>query len=444
MADMTFDLMAKIAPTETLRTLIYSALERDRWIGGIPMTPWGAGGQSKTYKQIKTLPTADWAASADSYTASTQDYDDLEVFLKILYVEGALENLPNATMNEVLNQRDSYIRGMFLSFGNEYRDGNLNGASVTEAVGATAVTKGIDGFVPGPRLRADLALLSVTGLVVLDFDDTADTIRAQFPGETGYGATVSTAANLTSVPIYGQNPTNWAYLTMDVSDSEGGGDWTTTDAATGVVLTTSKKIDGLGTLVNPLYNYWGNIQATGPSTNGDALSIDALRWLIQQVSVLGPKSQMAIIMNPRTYRSSADLIDTNARISEFMGVALAEDTFGFDGVPIFTSPSVGTAETVGSTTDATSVYCAFFDRAQGYHVYFARATEVRTLAETAADVRGAITPMDTEQAYQIPVAFRSLGERQAGAPAEMLRLDMYLAGALMNQQAAARIRGITD
>lgn len=120
----------------------------------------------------------------------------------------------------------------------------------------------------------------------------------------------------------------------------------------------AKEFNGLKKLVTVAQT----ISPTGG--NGDAIAFKTLDTLLSKVKVGG---QLGFIMNSRTLISFNVLVRAlggfNGEQIQLPGVTGTLP--GYRGVPILANDWVGLDETVGGTTDATSIYLVAFDENEG-------------------------------------------------------------------------------
>jgi hypothetical protein len=444
---------------ETLQgDVVYAAKNWDPLLAYMPLTDWMGDGDVLTYNAVSALPTAATAAlDATSYSNSKSTYIKRTAVLKNLYTQGDLALAAriaahNKDHNQVANLELNHSRAIAREL---LRQVSVE-SSLDVAIGATATTKGIDGVEVSPQMN----ITEASGILYFDFDDTPDTLRVSSDGGSNYGPKVTCDQDLERQPMYDANG-DWVKVTFDISDSAGGGNWTTSNAATGVTVSTATDTDGFATLVDPSQMIWGDGTAVGSSSaytasdyfgsaNGDSMSLKTFDRLIDLVpwAPLRP-NRCGFIMPPRTAITSKHLLavggggsaGAGATVEEWMGQRLAKPMLGYAGIPIFSNPNIPKALTPGTTTDATTVYLVYFDVSEGFHAQYANAAGVALPTAKAESSVRSDAEIGSEQS--LPFYARWLQESE-DAPYNVFRIDGYFSGICRNDQSIAAAQGITD
>jgi hypothetical protein len=435
MAILTFAEASKLSPDKLYEKVLYGAVAEDAILANMNLE-FHTGNEFDFY-QTTTLPTSSWRIETDTMTSTAPTRVKRRVAMKNVYTQAQVPPYNVTALSNVINQQAELVRDMSRSFGAAVRACVTKDSEYSVAIGATATTKGIDKFIPCP------GLMDTPGLVYLDFDDTADTIAMSTDGTT-YGTAVSTTADLDTVPLYdgvaGRTHLH-AWVTMDVSDSEGGGDWATTNAATGVTLSSSKKANGLTQWCDPAQVIWGTLGVPGagvaPTSTGDALAYKQLDALLDLV----PGAD-CFVMPKRTRRSLKALLQASNQYETtdvFMGRKLARKVLAYESLPVWVTdvPLTGTIGVgAGTLTTGTSVFALKFarnDRDDGF--------AIRYHSQGGPSVR--VNDWGEETSQPVPGYFRDVGEMET-LPDHIFRLDGYFAPVLRNTQAMAECRGIKD
>lgn len=431
MAILTFAEAAKLSQSKIYQKILYGAIAEDPMLAQMSLEY--SANKDEVYFQTFTLPTSAWRIETDAMTSTAPVDRSFTVSLKNVYTQMQVPPFNETSLSDVFNQRAENVKKMSRSYGDKIRSATGASSSVTTAIGATATTKGIDGVKPSARMPA--------GLAYLTFDDTADTIAFSTDGVT-YGTAVSTTADLHQVPLYdGVDPTLFILLTMDVSDSEGSGDWTTTNAATGVTFASSKEPDGLYYWCWGEQRTWGTLTDT-PTATGDALSFEQMDWLADQVP--GDEENLAYVMPQRTRRSFKALMRAAGGIETvdtFMGRKLHRKVLGYENKPIWVNNNIPLTEAAGVGASGTGLTCTSV-----YLVRFAANPQDDGFALKYHTVGGPtvrVTDWNEEKQMPVPAYFRDIGEMET-LPDHILRMDGYFAGVLRNTQAMAEVHGIKD
>jgi hypothetical protein len=431
MAIFTWAEAVKASQDHFIGQLLYASMEDDPLFPLLPMK-WWPGGKTVQWNQITSLPTATWRDATDSMSSTAGASIQRYTRLKEVYVQ---EQVPPRHINPLSDQYSQLARiqnDMALSFGQGVRDAVLAGERMTVAIGGTAASNGIDGVEIGPGHNT-------AGVGYLKFDDTADTIQYKAPGSSSYGATVSTSSDLHSVAVYdGDDTSLYILLTMDVSDSEGGGDWTTTNAATGITLTDAKKPDGLLSFVHPDNRTWGTL-SDSPTAAGDGASLKQLDWLLDQVP--GNRNDLLILTHKRTRRTLKHLLaGSSDTVDDWRGTKLARPMLAYEGVPIYAHSSMPINRTpgVGGTISTAGVIAlvklARDEEDGGFSTYFWNEGGSNYQVEDRGVKTGPVG---------VPGYYRDKGEME-DYPDHLLRLTGCFAPILKNTQCAALVDGIND
>jgi hypothetical protein len=438
MAIMTFALASKLSRDYVDRALHYCAVEEDDIMKVFPLVFWPQG-TSATYKQLKTLPTSAWRIETDAITSTQADYDTWQIYLKGLATQMQVPLANMQPLSDLFNQRQANMEAMAISMGKEFRTTLADGCSVTATVGAN-IQAGAKGWV-----RVKMGPNAQVGLWHVEFDDApTNRIRIKAPNDTNFGAWQVTAGDLDEVALYSEDTTQYLWVVFDESDSEAGGDYTTTSLgganADGILVASSKEPDGLTTLIHPTMRTWGNLTAS-PNAAGHALALSQLDWLLDQVP--GPKSEMLFMMPKRTRRSYKALILAAGAleyVDTWMGMKLDRRVLSYEGVPIWVSdhiPQNQTAGLAGTATTCTSVHLVRVNPSQGFSCFYWNAgpPAVRVLDN------GAYVPVP------LPFYNRIVNGENAEMetlPDQLFRMDTFAAPFMNGFQCHAEVCGINN
>jgi len=438
--------------------VVYEAVHHNPLLAKIPILPWQGDGDTYTYAIMTATPTAEMTDIDGSSLSSTKaTFGQATAYLRNLVSQGELSLF--ARSRAITRHKDAkqqhmiaHSRALVRKLLNQFVAGQRQSVSI----GATAASKGVDGFVAQARSSVSQS----SGIVYLKFTDANDTLELSTDGGASYGPAVTCDQDLVNQPIYDADGQEFR-ITFDVSDSAGGGDWTTSDAATGVTVSSSYNMDGLISLVHGEQMIWGNGSAVGstsaytasdyaPSANGDALTLKTLDRLINLVpwAKISP-NRCAFIMPQRTVITLKHLLGVGgggtagagASVDEWMGTKLSTPMLGYSGIPVLENPDVAADIGVGSTTDATTIYLAYMDPDNGLHAQW---TNEQTVALPTADATGRIAS-DADLGSTIPLPFyaRWLAESES-KEANIFRVSGKWSLLLRNKQALAAVQGITD
>lgn len=434
MAIVTFSIAAKLAPDVLDQRIHYAAMEQDSIMSAFPLEFW-EGGKSASYIQLTTLPTPAWRDETDVITPSAADYATWTVYLKNLAGDNQIPIANQGGMSGHINQKAAHVYAHAIAICKELRKTITDGSSVTTTVGSNVVAKGWDLVRPGPNMTL--------GNMDVEFDDTADKIRVREPGATSFGPWSATiTADLDEVVLYCADTTKYVYVSFDFSDSDGGGNYTSTtlggNPSDYIVFASSKKPDGLASFCHPTQRIWANL-TTDPADAGTALSTDMFDWLIDKVP--GDKGNLVFLMPLRTRRSFKSLMGTSALdyVDTWMGQRLARKTLSFEGIPIWACDSIpqNVASGIDDATSAscTSLFLARVDPTDGLGCFYYNGGP-QTLVDPG-NFGG--TPGNAP----CPIYYRELGE-QSNVPDYKDRMDTNIAPYLKNYQALAEVIGVNN
>jgi hypothetical protein len=438
---MAVQTLASIAQTlgeSRMGSVVYASYVEDPIYAHVPLQRWQGDGSTLTYDLVASLPTASETALYGAYTETAPTYATQTATLSNIYSQVFMSTAARgAGHNKWRNQFALNVTQMGRACGAQLRARLMNGQRRGVSIGATATTKGVDGFLPNPQSTAELFWL--------DFNDTGDVIKLSSDQGTSYGATITLgASDWEWQPITDGDGLDHLLL-FDVSDSAGGGNWTTSNAATGITVTAQNQIDGINALCHPDQRIWGNRNAiTGePTTNGDALSFSGMDALLDLIP-FGVRSKLAFFMAPRTRIAYKALYGTAAypTVDDWMGTKLSRPQLSYEGVPVIANPSITLTGTVGTTTTATTVYLVYFDTETGYHLQYDNASG-RGIEGVSKQSSSMSTDEGVGSEKAMPWFFRVLPESETG-PYNPLRIDGWWAGVCKNQQAIAGMQGITS
>lgn len=419
MAAYTFDDIALNTPELMHRAVINALREHSDFLNLLDWRFWGTG-RYVQYTRMITEPDAQVYDDDDTINETASTRKEFQAYLKRYGIQFAIENFQSGTMQDAeMNGILDAARGL----GKDIRTDFLTAESMAETIGATAGTAGVDDIIPCPHMPA--------GLGYLDFDDTADTIRFKAPGDADYGTAVDCSLNLSSAHdyLYSENKNYWVRITFDFSDSDGSGDWTTTNAATGVTFATTKKVDGLITQVEPSQRVYGTLSATTPTANGDTVDLDQLDWLIR--NCYGPNP---VILTPGimvdAYRQKIGTLGGTTP-DHFAGRSLSGAVVPYRNSLIVPEDNITRTETVGTTTNCTSAICVSMG-GDGLHAYFGNPGGPTTSLRDDSTGPGNVP---------VPVYVRRLAEK-IDKDQMSTRMTMFATMVLGNPQYISEIHGL--
>ena len=423
MTAYTMDQIAKFTPELLHQAVINTLLENSPILRTVPMQFWGVEGKYAKYTQTWTLPASQQYDDGDTINETVATRYEVEAYIKRYANQFAIENFQRGSMS---NAAATSLADGSRSVGNLIRDDLITGVNTTVAIGTGSATKGVDGVIPGPRTRA--------GVGSLKFNDTGDLLQYAAPGDSDYGTAVAVAADLNSNHHFlrSNNKTWWIMITFDISDSATAGDWEYTDTTDGLTFTTSKEPDGILSLVDPDQRWYVTKSATVPGTNGDAITLTAVDFLMRKV--FGPLNEQLGITHHDIVDDLRTLIGANARPADWNGSPLAGNTLQYRNLAIVGTDEMPASETVGSTTDCKSLVIARMNSEAG-------------LGGKWADPGGGVTTSLMDDAtgpanLPVPVWMRQLPEKLT-LDQIPTRITSHLTWILRNSKSMVEMHGIT-
>jgi hypothetical protein len=415
------------------REVHYAAVANDEIMRAFPWVTW-PGGQTISIPYLTAVPAAGWRIETDAITPGTPTYDKFYASLKNVDVDTQAPLVNMGALSGQVGQRSTLIKSMAIGMGNALRSALCNSYSVTTTIGANigAGVLGWDRVIPGPNMSL--------GLGEVEFDDApANRIRFKAPGDSAFGAWVLTAGDLDEVALYSNDTTKYIFVTFDESDSEAGGDYTTTSLgganADGILFATSKEPDGMNAWIHPDQRIWANLTAS-PANAGTALSTAIMDYMLDQVPQDGADN-MAWVMHPRTRRAFKALMGAAPMefVDTFMGTKLHRKMLAYENIPIWVSSNVpvnipsGEADTTSAT--CTLINLVRVDPEDGFGSYYWNGSPML------------VTDPGSEDRAPLPVYFRDLGE-QATLVDDRLRMDTNICPFLKNYQAMCQVIGVNN
>lgn len=431
MAIVTWANAIKYSNDELMKAILYGAQEQDQIFAALPFNPW-LGGKSYKWNQVTTLPTSAWREVTDTLSSTAGTELERHGYLKEIYVQKQVPPRHEAPLeNTGISQRAKNIYKMALSVGKELREAIFAGSSVSVAIGGTTPALHVG--------RVEASPNHPTGLGYLKFTNATNMLQYKAPGSSSYGTAVDISSVEDGLVLYDGDDAS-QYIIVDADQSSlTGGDRETSDAATGLTFTTSKKPDGLLSYVHGAQRTWGSLSDT-PTATGDGASLTQLDWLLDQV--VGGRNDLLFVTSPRTRRTLKGLLaGSSDTVEDWRGLALARGTLAYEGIPIYASTNMPTDRTAGTsstgTGDASSAIIlaklARTDYEEGFSVFYWNEGGSQRIAD----------PGMMEGSFMPPLYYRDLNEMETLTD-HLLRITGCFAPVLANTQAAAMVDGIND
>jgi hypothetical protein len=309
------------------------------------------------------------------------------------------------------SQRGRQVQKKVKATWRKIKDKLVNGAHVTShTLGlATNPFNAIDAIDYGPWLDS-----SRFGPGAIKYTHTGTLWQFRAPGDVDYGTAVECAADGTFT-LRSWNESKFIIVTLDVSDATQNGETSITFSST------SREFDGLiemcdpGQLIEPV------------AANGDDFALNLLDKMMRYEKV---KTNRAFIMHTaleeQFYSKMRALGGADIRTMAIPGYG--SEVPVYRGIPILGNDNIGLDETVGTTTDATSIYLASLDTDEGLYL---------------AAAGGANFDADGDPRSRVVMGFRivDLGDLEA-ADHRRTRVKWYGTPVLRSKLALVRKSGV--
>ena len=369
-----------------------------------------------TFRREGTLPSTEFIADSGTATEESTGTDD-NVIVPLRRIVGNMDIdafADDLTGSAPGSQRGAQVAKKAKATWRMVKDKFVNGAHVTSHTLGSSVAPftAITAIDYGPWLDS-----SRYGPGEIRYTNTGTTWEFRAPGDVEFGDAVTAAAD-GDFTLESWNNSRYITLTLDVSAA-------LVDARTSIEFVSSgNESDGLLEMVSPSQV----ISATG--ANGDAFDLSMLDEMITAEKV---RNNRAFFMNgthvEKYYAAMRALGGTAPPSIQLPGYGTPVPTYR--GIPLLQNDNVNTDETVGTTTDAGSLWLASLDTDEG-------------LSLTVANSGGTSLNVEADPRDQIVMGFRisDLGERDE-LDARRIRVKFYSAPRLKSTLALVRRSGVT-
>lgn len=344
MAVLSLIEFAKTATDLVMSGVVENIITVDQVIGALPMMSIGAN-DHVNFDREKALPTVSRPSSGATITADNSlEFDRVSAYVRRILVDQDTDVLDAGVVGGMGSARAKAIaaasKAIARAYGSDIINGNANWTATVGNNGVAGMTISAITVGPGHDSRMPVGIIRYT--------HSGTTLKYKAPGDAEFGAAVTAA---TGAKLYSDNPNLWVTLAYSGSLSADG------DITFAISPTSSTvAIDGLARLVP-------TAQTVASSTNGDALTLATLDQIADLVTDKnGPK---VYIMPTRTRRFVASLLRAagGATMSEYSSEIFPTGPRGqkylnYNGIPILCSDWISIAQTQGSSSTATAVYCA--------------------------------------------------------------------------------------
>lgn len=393
--------------------LFKAIVTEDELFSVLPFVP--KEGSAFSYEREKALPTAEWVSPTHtSLTESTGTTDQVSVPIRELASNFKLKNFIVAQQGGQMQvAKQMMMKGK--AVGREIARALINGGHVTShTLGSSADPfAAISAISYGPWLDSQRS-----GPGELKYTHVGTLWQFRAPGDRDFGATVAAAANGT-YRLYSDNPNKWIDVTLVVASA-------TTNGRTSIEFaSTSNEPDGLQKMCQ--------LVRAPSGANGDDFSFDILDELRDQVKVTDNLAYVMPSALRRKYKAKVRALGGTMPehvVQSFdpSGRPVERRLMAYDGIPILKNDNILSNETVGSTTNASSIYLASLSEDSGVY---------------AGAFGGASQAADVDPIRRIVLGFNfvRVGPME-GENSDLWRAIFYGGFALGSGLAAARARGI--
>lgn len=379
----------------------------------LPLMP--VGSVHVSYRREGALPGTAWIPDSGLTTEESAGTDD-NVFVPLRRVVGNVDvdafadDLTGQSRGE---QQAARLAAKIKATWREVMGKFVNGANVTShtLVSSANPFAAITAIDYGPWLDSDRY-----GPGELKYTQATKEWSFRAPGDVTFGNPVAAASN-GNYTLYSWNPSKWVTLTLTVASA-------TADGRTVISFnSTSYEFDGLKELLGP------GMTIDPVATDGDAFDLSMLDKLITAEKV---RTNRAFILNgaliEKFYAAYRALGGTTPQTLQLQGYGAPVPTYR--SIPLLQNDNALSNETIGATSNASSIYLASLDETQG-------------LALAVANDGGTTVTPDADPRTRPVMGFRieSLGPLE-GKDARRTRVKFYGAPVLRSTLALARRRGV--
>jgi hypothetical protein len=338
---------AKLSRNPLSASIFKAIATSDEMLAMLPMVR--KSGESFMYNREKDLPSAEFVApDHSSLTESSAEFDRVTVPLRLLVTDVDTYVFAETQMQDTAQQRATQVRQKLRAVGRKIADKAINGAWAS-SVALTPAIAGVTANAVSAWQDTDRH-----GPGSVRYDQAAGELEYRAPGDRTYGAAVDVSTNGTYI-LPSDNPSKTLTVTI-VAASLPGAD---TEVLVYMASTTDEP-DGLKKLIS------SGQQRAAVGVNGDALDFDVMDELIDLVK---SDENLAFVMNAKLrrkfYALNRALGGADPMHMTLPGINGNVPTYR--GIPILKNDYILSDETVGSTTDASSLYLVDFAPESGFY-----------------------------------------------------------------------------
>ncbi len=329
---LTWEQASRMSKDNLLTAIFKSAFKVDDLFAVMPFTR--VNGKALVYSREGSQIAAAFIADGGAITESAQAVYPVTATLRTIAASAQLPGKVARNLNDNLDQVQVQMAALGRALARQLKTALVTGVYPS----LTFTMAGVTLNTAGPYLKP--------GTASLEWDVSEHALRFRAAGDPSFGSWVSMGtSDVTKTITSGDNV---QYITVDYVH----GSHEVADALVNVAVASSTNaFDGLRAVVTNTL--------TGTTANGDAISFDLLRQLVDAVDPAA--GQLVICAPTRTLRAVKALYDakggTTPMEMALQNYGLNKPYLTFDGVPILRNEYLPIDEKKGITATCTSLYC---------------------------------------------------------------------------------------
>jgi hypothetical protein len=380
MATLSLIELQKTTTDPVMSGILEAIVTVDQLVGAIPMVGIGSSDHI-IFNREKALPSVSRPSSGATITADNSlEFDRVTTFVRRILVDQDADVLDSGVVGGMNQARAVALamagKAIGRAFGSDLINGSSNLTCTVNSTGVAGMTVSAITVGPGHDPRMPVGTIRYT--------HSGTTLQYKAPGDAEFGAAVTAASG---AKLYSDNPNLWCTIAYSGTLTASG------DVNFTLSYTSSAvSVDGLARLVPAS-------QTISSSTNGDAITLATLDQLADLVTNAdGPK---VYVMPTRTRRAVAALLRAagGATMSEYTNAIFPSGPRGqsyltYNGIPIICTDWISIAQTQGSASTATAVYCATLGERAGLCGLFSNAAVDPAEASSVISSAMGLTALD--------------------------------------------------
>jgi hypothetical protein len=334
-----------------MQGIVKTVVTTDQMASILPMVP--VHGESYRFAREGTLPTGGVFISDAGTTTEESTGTDDKTTIEFRRVVGNMDIDALANVMSDGQQAGTQLQKKVKATWRNVSDKIVNGSRITSHVISPAAGS------PGAAIGASATYSPWTdsdrrGPGSIKYTHAGTLWQYRAPGDPGYGTAVAFTGNGTNT-LYSYNKSQWIRVTITVASATADGEVHITFAST------TNEFEGLEKIVDP------SMIVNATNTDGDDYSYAKLDRLMSLVKI---RSRLAFVM-PSTliekhYAACRALGGTDPAYTEIPSIlGTTTRVPSYRGVPLLVNDWIPADETVGATTNATSMYLGSFDDDEG-------------------------------------------------------------------------------